>query len=260
MRNPKISIVMPSYNQADFIEEAIESVLQQSYRNFELIIVDGLSKDGTAEKILQYQGHPNVSKIVIEKDKGQVDALCKGFNYCTGEIYTWLNSDDSFAPGAFQKVADNFEENNSIDVLNGELDVINEHSKFIARWPRKKISNKRWLHSPQPIGQPSTFFKSEIFKKVGGIEPTYEYSMDYDLFFKFALADAKFQFIDDSLACFRVHAKSKTMALPFKQWKEEIKVFYKLSNKKILSGFYYWKFRGIAGTVIRQYLLRSRKF
>lgn len=255
----KISVVMPSFNQAHFIEEAINSVLSQSYKNFELIIVDGLSTDGSIDIIKKFEGLDNV-KTIIEKDKGQADALYKGFLKCTGEIFAWLNSDDVYEVDAFQKVIKTFEKNNDIDVINGELNVIDDVSNFIAVWPRKKISNRQWMHYPQVIGQPSTFFKASIFRKVGGINPKYHYAMDYDLFFRFVLANANLHYIDDVLAKFRVHGQSKTMSLPYKFWKEEIKVFYQLSNKKLMSGFYYWKFRGICSTIIKQKFLRTRRY
>jgi glycosyltransferase involved in cell wall biosynthesis len=260
MSSLKISIVMPSYNQATFIEESIESILSQSYRNFELIIVDGLSTDGTIEILKRYEGNKHIKKIIVEKDKGQTDALDKGFKYCSGDIFTWLNSDDTYAANAFQHVVDTFTSDPSIDIVNGELNVINETSGIISRWPRRKISNTAWMHYPQTIGQPSTFFTARLFKQVGGINPNYNFAMDYDLFFRFALSNARFFFSNETLANFRVHSQSKTMALPYKFWKEEIKVFYTLSNKKLLSGFYYWKFRGILGTIVREKVLNSRKF
>jgi glycosyltransferase involved in cell wall biosynthesis len=259
MNHPKISVVMPSYNQASFIEEAINSILNQSYKNFELIIVDAISTDGTIRLLNQYTSHPNV-KIIVEKDNGQADALKKGFVQCSGDIYAWLNSDDVYAPEAFQTVAGIFSQHKKVDVINGELHVINERSEFTAVWPRKKITPRQWLHYPQAIGQPSTFFKADIYKQVGGINSQYTYAMDYDLFFRFALANANLIYMDDCLAFFRVHDQSKTMALPFKFWKEELAIFYQLSNKKLLSGFYYWKFRGIISTVIKHKILNSRKF
>src|SRR5881398_876530 len=149
MKQLKISIVMPSYNQANFIDEAIQSILDQPYSNFELVIVDGLSTDGTIDKLRKYQEHPNVTKLIIERDKGQTDALYKGFQYCTGDIFTWLNSDDVFAGNAFQLVVDEFTKYPDIDVLNGELDVIDDRSNWVAVWPRRKISNRQWLHYPQ---------------------------------------------------------------------------------------------------------------
>jgi glycosyltransferase involved in cell wall biosynthesis len=256
----KISVVMPTFNQASFIEEAVESILNQSYTNFELIIMDGKSTDDTMKKLEKYQGHPNVSRIISQKDKGQADALSQGFTFCTGEIYAWLNSDDVYAKDIFQEVADLFTQFPETDVLNGELNVINEQSEWIALWPRRKMTNRQWLHYPQTIGQPSTFFSSRIYHKVGGVNAAYQYAMDYDLFLRFALADAVFRYSDNAYANFRAHGQSKTMSLPYKFWREEIKVFYEQSNKKWFSGFYYWKFRGILSTIIKGKLLKSRKF
>ena len=102
-RFPKISIVMPSYNQVQFIERSILSVLNQDYPNIELIIIDGGSNDGTVEVIKKYEKH--ITFWVSEKDKGQSDALNKGFKHCTGEIYGWLNSDDLYLPNAFKHAA-----------------------------------------------------------------------------------------------------------------------------------------------------------
>jgi glycosyltransferase involved in cell wall biosynthesis len=255
----KISVVMPSYNQCQFIDEAIQSIINQSYQNFELIIMDAVSTDGTEEVLARYRQHPQV-RISIKKDKGQADALAKGFAQCSGDIYTWLNSDDVLASGAFEHVVETFSANPEVDILNGELNVIDEQSSFIAVWPRKKIATKQWMHFPQTIGQPSTFFRASLYTKVGGVNPAYHYAMDYDLFFRMVLAGAKIRYIDTVLAGFRVHSQSKTIALPFKFWREELSIFYKLSNKKLLSGFYYWKFRGIVSTIIKQKILNTRQF
>ena len=260
MNDLQISVVMPSYNQALFIEDSIKSILSQSYINFEVIIVDGFSTDGTIEILKKYEKNEKIKKIIIEKDHGQADALCKGFKYCTGDILCWLNSDDLYEVNAFKRVVEMFRQNPCIDVLNGELEVIDERSNWVAMWPRKIITNQQWMHYPQTIGQPSTFFTSKIYRKVGGINPNYNYAMDYDLFLRFAIANARFEYVNHSLAKFRVHNHSKTMALPYKFWKEEIKVYYTCSNKKVFSGFYYWKFRGILSTIFKEKVLRSRKF
>ena len=108
---PKISIVMPSYNQAEFIEKSILSVLNQDYKNIELIIIDGGSNDGTIEIIKKYQDY--IFFWVSEKDKGQSDALNKGFKLASGEIYGWLNSDDIYLPNAFHNLMLAFKNNSS---------------------------------------------------------------------------------------------------------------------------------------------------
>ena len=247
----KISIVMPSYNQANFIEETINSILCQSYPNFELIIVDGNSTDGTVSILERYRGHEKIKKIIIESDEGQVDALVKGFALCNGDIFAWLNSDDIYMPGALEKVAGVFS-NNAIDVLNGEVNYIDKYSRVTGRWKRKKVKNSDWYHYPQMIAQPGTFYTAAIFKKAGGINKQFAHCMDYDLFFRFAINGAKFYFIDDVVAGFRLHENSKTVSLPYKMWKEEFTIFYRLSKGKIFSWFYYWKLRGILATLFKR--------
>lgn len=259
MKDYKLSIVMPTYNQANYIKRAIDSVLNQDYKDFELLILDGGSTDGTKEILQHYLGHPKISYIVSEKDNGQSDALDKGFSRCTGQIYGWLNSDDTYADGAFKKVAAAFKYSNC-DVVNGSLHVINKEDQFIDEWPQKRITNKQWYNTSQCIGQPSTFFNAELYKMVGGVNKNLQFAMDYDLFFRFAIQGAKFHFIDDHLANFRVHDESKTMSLPFKFWKEEFSVYYRLSKKRIVSGFYYWKLRGILSYIVKGYFLNLRKF
>ena len=115
---PKISIVMPSYNQAEFIEKSILSVLNQDYKNFELIIIDGGSNDGTIEIIKKYQDY--ISFWVSEKDKGQSDALNKGFKLSSGEIYGWLNSDDIYLPNAFHNLMLAFKNNLNKKIVFGD--------------------------------------------------------------------------------------------------------------------------------------------
>lgn len=260
MRELKISVVMPSFNQAHFIEESIKSVLNQDYKNFELIIVDGLSTDGTKDIIEKYKGHENISYIISEKDNGQADALRKGFSLCSGDILAWLNSDDIYSAGAFSTVMAEFNKDDSIEVVNGVLHVIDKDSAFVDIWPQRRIKNEHWIHTPQCIGQPSTFFKSSLYNKVGKLNAHLRFAMDYDLFFRFAMSNAKFSYVDNHLASFRVHDQSKTMSLPYKFWKEEFEVYYRISGGRLFSGFYYWKFRGIISYIIKGHILKIRRY
>ena len=256
---PKISIITPSYNQGDFVEATIHSIIDQDYENLEYIIVDGASKDKTKEILQKYLGHPSITEIISEKDKGQTDALLKGFRIATGDIFGWINSDDLLAPHALPQVADLYDRDPSIDILVGNLVVIDSAGREVGLWPRKKMTNADWRNLPQAIGQPCTFFTRQAYEKVGGLNSNLEYSMDYDLFMKFGLQNCRFHYVDEILAFFRVHDSSKTMALPYRQWKEEFKVFSQNGGNKV-SPFYYWKIRGIISTIIKSKIFRKRKW
>ena len=256
---PLISVITPSYNQGKFIELTIRSVIEQNYKKIEYIIVDGASDDETISVLQKYRNHPRIKNIISEKDKGQTDALIKGFNNTSGDILCWLNSDDMFVPGSLAKIAELFSLDSDIDVIVGNLMVVDSEGKEVGMWPRRFMSNSDWLSLPQAIGQPATFFTRRAFDTVGGLDPQFEYSMDYDLFMRFGIYGLKFRYIDDVLSYFRVHEESKTMMLPYKLWKDEFKV-YRQNGGPLFSKFYYWKIRGILSTIIKSKLFRNRKW
>ncbi len=257
--NLVISLVTPSFNQCDYIEDTINSIVGQDYPNLEYIIMDGASTDGTVEILNRYKDNKRIAKIISEKDNGQTDALIKGFNLCTGDVYCWINSDDLLEKDALRVIAELFMEFPQIDVLVGNLMVIDAVGNDVGIWPRTKMKNNDWHNMPQGIGQPSVFFRSRVYKEIGGLSSDLEYSMDYDLFMRFGLRGYHFYYIDNVLAKFRIHEFSKSIALPYKQWKEEFKVFRRNSGNAF-SRFYYWKIRGIISKIIRGKLLRNRKW
>lgn len=183
---PKISIVTPSYNQAEFIEETILSVLEQHYPNLEYIIIDGGSDDRSADIIKKYDKF--ISYWVSEKDQGQTDALIKGFNLATGVILAWLNSDDVYLPSTLHEVGEIFA--NSRD---GNLHVIYGNALFIDRsgrpfrYQREIHFNKfLWLYGYNYIPQSSTFWTREIYDGVGGLDRRFDLAMDADLWIRFS--------------------------------------------------------------------------
>ena len=123
---PKISIVTPSLNQAKFLEKTIQSVLAQNYSDLEYIIIDGGSTDGSVEIIKKYQD--KIAYWVSEKDRGQSHGINKGFALATGDIFAWLNSDDTYMPGALHTVAEYFSKDSDLDFLYGDVNLINEKS------------------------------------------------------------------------------------------------------------------------------------
>lgn len=252
---PKITVITPSYNQGKFIRETILSIIEQNYSNLEYIIVDGNSTDETIDILNSFKNDKRITKIIVEKDKGQVDALLKGFKMATGDIFGWINSDDKLEEGALSKVATKFITDHNVQILVGLQRNIDENGRSLGIAKRKIMSNKDWLRMPMSINQPPTFFKSEVYRSVGGLNPILEYSMDYDLFMRFAKNNYKWKYIDEVLAQFRYHSNSKTVSLPNRQWKEEFKVF-KMNGGNRYSPFYYWKFREIFSFIIKQKIFR----
>ena len=183
----KISIITPSYNQAEFIERTIQSILNQSYSNFEYIIMDGGSTDGTIEILKKYS-----NKIIwkSEKDNGQSDAINKGLKIATGDIVAYLNSDDTYELNALQKVADFFIKNPDKKWVYGKCKIINEKDQEIRKpitayknWLLKKYSYKKLL-TENFISQPATFWKKELHNEFGYFNESESLCMDYEFWLR----------------------------------------------------------------------------
>ena len=126
---PRISIVTPSYNQAEFLEKTILSILNQNYPNLEYIIIDGVSTDGSVEIIKKYERY--LAYWISERDNGQADAINKGFKIATGDFIAWQNSDDVYLPGSFFKVIEKFEKYPNPDIVFGNVYLINESDEIL---------------------------------------------------------------------------------------------------------------------------------
>lgn len=206
---PKITIITPSYNQGIYIEETITSVLNQHYPNLEYIIIDGGSTDNTLEIIKKYQSR--IDYWVSEKDKGQADAINKGFRKATGEIINWVNSDDQLIPGALQKVAQRFSENRDAIMVYGRIEYFGEvsHSFYSRSLPLVDIETKYAAHICMP--QPATFYRRQLLDEQGLLDENLHFSMDADLFIRAGL-NYKIVQVEDILARFRLHAISKSVS------------------------------------------------
>lgn len=214
---PTISVVTPSYNQAQYIRETIESVLSQNYPKLEYIIIDGGSTDDSATIIAEYDNH--LSYWVSESDNGQSHAINKGFSVATGDIYCWLNSDDQFATNALWQVALAFM-TSSTDMVAGICEIY-ENDELVHRHltscqngelPINDILDldNGW-NAGQFFYQPEVFFTSALWEKTGSkVREDCFYSMDYELWCRFALNDATLKVIGAPLVKFRAHADQKT--------------------------------------------------
>jgi len=206
---PKISIITPSYNQGHYLEQTIRSVLAQNYPNLEYMIIDGGSTDNSVDLIRKYSSR--IHYWVSEPDKGQSDALGKGFRLATGELSAWINSDDFYEAGALYKVAQQYRQQ-PFSLLCGTCRMIDMDDHLIQKLHTPSISYRSLLRYWKPHfcpPQPSIFFRTEILKDLGYFDPSLRYAMDYDLWLK-ASSKYRFHSIPDNLSYYRIHADSKS--------------------------------------------------
>ena len=205
---PRISVVTPSYNQGRFIAETIESVLEQGYPNLEHIVVDAMSSDETAQVLDRY-GH---LRVIREPDRGMGDALNKGFRAATGDIFCFLNSDDTLLAGALEAVAREMGGPGGPKVVMGRCRFVDEQGRYFGvEHPSHFASFRRVLEvwKGHWIPQPAVFWAAEVWRQCGQAEAALAH-VDYDLFCRFA-RHYPFHKIDRVLCTYRLHTESKTM-------------------------------------------------
>jgi len=221
---PKISVVTVSYNQAKFLEECILSVLQQGYPNLEYIVIDACSTDGSRDILEKYR--PQINALVIEPDEGQSDGLNKGFSLATGEILTWINSDDALAPLALRRAALAFKSSGA-DIVAGTCERIGEKSSDLLHRHYSNLPTTAKLRM-QPTNvvdwsncwekgdfffQPEVLFSRDIWVRSGGaIKRHLHWAMDWDLWVRMALAGATVYRIPDVIGVSRVQESQKTQS------------------------------------------------
>lgn len=209
---PKISIVTPSYNQGEYIEETILSVINQNYPNLEYIIIDGGSTDNTIDIIKKYEKH--ITYWVSEPDRGQSHAINKGLEKCTGDVFNWLNSDDYYEPEALFKVGEAFT-NSDTYVLAGRERRINEQGQEVGISRGTTImSDLSETIGKCHIDQPSTFFRLSTLKPLLPLDDTFHYLMDGEMWLRYLLywGQDQVEKTDTVLVNFRLHESSKTVS------------------------------------------------
>jgi len=210
---PKISIVTPSYNQGQYLERTILSVLQQDYSNLEYIVIDGGSTDHSVDIIESYSDRINY--WISEPDSGQAEAINKGFKKATGEIVAWINSDDFYRSGVLQKVAESY--NNHQDKNQfwlacaiEKLDERNPENNEIYK--QKQITDiNEFLVNPLQINQQGCFWSKEIMDNLGYLDEHLHLGLDTEYFLRFLANDYRMRIDNDNIAAvFRIHEQSKT--------------------------------------------------
>jgi len=214
---PQISIVTPSYNQGQFIEATIRSVLLQGYPNLEFIIIDGGSTDNTLEIIKKYE--PWIAVWISERDRGQSDALNKGFKKATGKLIGWQNSDDIYNPNAFNYAAQTLLENPETDVVYGNINFVDESGEIIEPYPitEAKIEN---MIPYSGICNHSVFYTDKIFKDNNYINDSLRHCMDQEFILRLIIEGYQFSYQPNIVANWRIHDDAKS-AQQMLIWAEE---------------------------------------
>lgn len=228
---PLVSIITPSYNQGRFIEETILSVLNQDYPYIEYIVIDGGSTDQTLDILKKYEGRLT---WFSEKDKGQTDGINKGLRLAKGEILAYLNSDDTYLPGAITTAVHYLtSENPDSPFVYGEGYHITTEGKIIERYPTERF-DFRHLAETCYICQPTTFWKRDVIETIGLFDEDLHYAMDYDYWIRIAKQYQTLGYISDYLANSRFYQETKTMSKRLEAHEEILNVIRKHYGKGVV--------------------------
>jgi len=203
---PLVSIVTPSFNQAEFLERTIESVLSQTYTDIEYIVVDGGSTDGSPEILRSYGDR---FAWVSEPDRGQSHAINKGLARAKGEILAYLNSDDVLLPRAIETAVGYFEEHPDWDVIYGDAAFVDDSDTVIGSYPTADYTFERLMHQCC-ICQPAAFWRAAIARRVGPFNESLLYALDYEYWIRIDRANGKIMHVPEQLAWSRIHTGTKT--------------------------------------------------
>lgn len=211
---PKISVIMPTFNQGDFIERAILSVLSQNYPNLEFIIIDNLSSDQTESIINKYKD--NIDLYIREPDSGQSNAINKGFKLATGDFFTWLNSDDILLPNSLRNFSISVNSNPEVKWFMGNLIWIDIDDNILKC---RKGENYSYLLAKNfkifSYG-PSSFLHKDLFKKYGYLREDMHYMMDTEFWLRLLSNNQKIYRLKEYIWGFRIHQDAKMSGHNFK--------------------------------------------
>ncbi len=228
MTRPSITVITPSFNQAAFLGQTIESVLGQNYPNLEYLIFDGLSTDGSVDLIRRYSNR--ISSWVSRKDRGQSDAINQGMRQAKGDIVCWINSDDYLCPGALDTVATYFETHPDVLWLIGGCELLNDRNPphEIRRAPENLTPRNLMAWWPNyGFCQQSTFWRRSLLESAGLLDENLHYMMDWDLWLRF-FAVGRPAILKEVLAGYRYHSAAKCVVATNQLLLEELAVHQKI--------------------------------
>jgi len=258
MMKPLVSVITPSYNQAQYLEDTIQSVIQQDYPNLEYIVVDGGSTDGSLEVIERYKN--KLAWWVSEPDEGQADAINKGFRKSSGEIIAWLNSDDLYLPGTISSAVEVFENNSQAGVIYGNAVSADADGRLL-----NKLSFSNWgtldFLKFNIICQPAVFMKRSLVEKVGYLDASYHFFLDHQLWIRLS-RETEFLHHPQVWAVSRYHQDAKNVTMASECGAEVIKIMDWAENEPdlalIIQNNYHPVWAG-AYQMIARYLLDGGK-
>jgi glycosyltransferase involved in cell wall biosynthesis len=233
-----VSIVTPSFNQAQYLEQTMASVLTQSYPNIEYIVMDGGSKDGSVEIIKKYA--PYLIFWDSKKDKGQSDAINQGWSRAVGDIWCYLNSDDLlFDNNTIEKVVKIFKENPEAVMVYGHCLIIDEAGNDKGLLKAKKATPIELLQNNfgESMSQPACFFKADAIKKCGFLDINYHFAMDFEFIVRLG-QEGSFVFEDAIFAKYRVHKSAKSFTYALQQMQEGLQIRWIYGKKFFLKHWF----------------------
>jgi len=235
---PKISVITPSFNQGQFIEQTILSVISQGYANLEFIIMDGGSSDNTVEIIKKYED--KITYWQSKKDNGQAAAINEGFARATGDILCWLNSDDMYFPGVLNKIVSSFSSNDNEELVFGNCIHFNNQNRKI-RGSDVKYSHKEYkLSLCDYIIQPSSFFTRAAWLKTGILNETLYFTFDWDWFIRAEKAGVLLIPIQEYISLYRIHDAHKSGAGGTKRAEELKQIANRYNDQRLAKAFSKW--------------------
>ena len=226
----RISIVVPSYNQAPFLPYTLDSIFKQDYQDIEVIVMDGGSTDGSVDVLKAYEDE----RLTWESkpDKGQADAINQGMRQATGDILAYLNSDDIYLENTIPRIMTLFEQSQNVDLFYGscyEMDA--DGSTFYEKYIAHPVTWWSMFTKQNMPPQPAVFWRRRVLEQIGNFDINLHFRLDHDYWMRAWLAGMTFQSVEGYLSALRLHPQSKTVSQQVKFYQDWFKILDKVYSR-----------------------------